>query len=243
MRERQDVRIRAAFAGLLVFVLLAATAYGLDALARVGGQSLVARGIQRAASVESRPAVTSRGAFFLPQVVAGRYGHVHVVLHGLHQGDLRVDRVTGDLYGVHVPLGDVLGRHVGSIPVDRTDEQLVLTFHDLNAYFARQGPDVTFAHGHGQALQVTGRLSVLGATVALTAEAALKVHDTYLEVTPTRLDTGSSAADALTRTALGQRLHLRIPVSGLPFGQQLTGVQVTADGLVVDAAGRHVTLR
>jgi hypothetical protein len=62
-----------------------------------------------------------------------------------------------------------------------------------------------------------------------------------LVVTAEAFEVGNEAVDALLSRALRGRLDLRVPIAGLPYGLEVTGIEVRATGVTVLAsAGRTV---
>lgn len=233
---------RVALRVLIVAAILALVGWGLDWAARIGAESFIARSIQHAEHLEIRPDVKVRGWFFLPQVVTGNYGEVDVTVVGVQDGPLRLARVSAQLYGVHVPLHDVVTLGVSAVPVDRTHETAILTYRDLDNYLAAQGRDMTVSAGPPGQLRITAHTSVFGRTVAVSADAEVKPAPGRLDIIPTSLDTGAGSLDSASQLLLGQRLTIEIPTAPLPFGQQVTAIRPGPHALTVDAAGHDVVL-
>lgn len=226
---------------LVVAAAYALVGWGLDWLSRVGAQSLVARSIQHAEHLTIRPDVDVRGWFFVPQVVTGDYGEVDVRVQGVQDGPLRLDDIHAQLYGVHVPLHDVVTRGVTAVPVDRTHEIVTLTYTDLNAYLRDQGEQLTVSDGPPGQVRITAHLTVLGRAIGVSADADVHALPGHLEITPTQLDTGGPL-DAATRVLLGRRLTFDVPTAQLPFGQKVTDIRPRPDAIMVEAAGHHIVL-
>lgn len=226
---------------LIVVAAYALAGWGLDWMSRIGAQSLVARSIQRAEGLAVRPDVDVRDAFFVPQVVSGRYHEVDVHVQGLQDGPLRLADVTAQLYGVHVPLHDVVTRNVSAVPVDRTHETVTLTYGDVNAYLRSRGQRLAVSAGPAGQVRITAHLSVLGRSIGVSADAKVHAVPGHLQVTPTQLDTGSPL-DAGSRALLGQRLAFDVPTSRLPFGQRVTDIRPGPNAIVVEAAGQNIVL-
>lgn len=227
---------------LLVALLLALIGWGLDSGARIGAESLIARSLQHAQHLRQRPSVTVRGWFFLPQVVTGDYGEVDVTVHDLRDGSLRLDTVSARLYGVHVSVHEVVTDEVSAVPVDRTSETATLTYSDLNRYLAAQGRPLSLAAGPPGEVKITAQVSLLGRSLAVSADAQVHPVPGYLEITPMSLDTGNGTVDAAMKLLLGRRITVRIPTAPLPFGQTVTAIHAGPAGLTVHAAGHHVLL-
>lgn len=235
-------RVRPLVYLLLVVLILALLGWGLDWGARVAAQSLVARSVQDAQHLRQRPEVTVQGWFFLPQLVSGDYDEVEVTVHDLRTGPLPLDTVFAHLYGVHVPVHDVVTGAVSAVPVERTIEIVTLAYSDLDRYLAAHGHSLSLAAGPPGEVEITAHVSLFGQSLAVSADARVRSVPGYLEITPTSLDTGAEWLDSATRLLLGRRLTVRIPLEPLPFGQRVTAIHPGQAGLIVHAAGHNVVL-
>jgi len=215
--------------------------WGLDRVAHWGAQTLLQRQIQDATGV-SAVDVQVHGALFLPQVVAGSYDDIEVTVRGLRAGPLRIQRVHAELHGVHLSFHDLLLRDVGAVVVDRSSEQALLGYDDLNSYLDATGRPVRVAPAPGDSTTLTGTVRVLGHDVSASARARLGVRDGSLTVAPTGLAT-DTALDRASELLLGQRFTFLVPLDPLPFGQELTAVRAGKSGLTVAAGGTGIVVR
>ena len=184
-----------------------------------------------------------RGRFFLPQVIRGAYQHVDVTTRGVSSGPLRVER--GRLAAVRRPRAVPRRARAGRPPRrDRpVEEQVTLTYADLNAYLDATGRPLRVAPGPDGGLAVRGTVNVLGQQVQAEADLELSVQEELLRLTPGRIDTGSTALDRASRLLLTQRLTLTVPLGTLPFGHQLTDIEAGPEQLDLRADGRGVVLQ
>jgi LmeA-like phospholipid-binding len=240
VRERRPLRTLGGLLTLLAFI--AALLWGSDYLSRVGAQSLIARAVQREADTPLRPSVHVRGAFFLPQVVRGRYDHVEIDAGPIESGPLRIAGLHADLRGVHLPFHDVLVRHVNDILVDSTAERATLLYRDIDAYLRSIHTPLTISYAYRGTLKLTGAVNAFGRSIAASADVRPTLVGDVVELTPEKLDSGNSAVDAVSRLLLGTRLTVPLPLTSLPFGQTLTAVSVRPGGVLVSAAGHSVVL-
>ncbi len=227
---------------LVVLLAAAATAYAFDWASREAAQTVVARSIEHGNPAPKSVDVDIKGAFFLPQLVGGRYPHVQVDLNQITDSGLTVQTIHADLYGVKVPLARVARQSVAAIPVDHSREVATITYQALNNYLQANGAPVTVANGSGNQLRIDAHLSTLGQNLTVSGEAKLEPGNTYIDVSPTHLDTGSAVLDRVSSLLLRVRLAFRIPTSPLPFGQQIQSIHATPSGIVVVATGRHITI-
>ncbi|MGY1723193.1 LmeA family phospholipid-binding protein [Blastococcus sp. SYSU DS0533] len=216
--------------------------WGADRLARWAAEGLLARNVQLATGVLTRPEVEVHGGLFLPQLVAGRYERVEIVVEDLRAGPLRIERVDAELTGVHVPFHDLLTQDVDLVYLERSREVATLTYEDLNTYLEATGRPVRLdGRPDGEAL-LTGSVEVLGRRLSASARALVDAEDGDLEVRPTQVDTATFLDDA-SRLLLRQRFTVVIPLDPLPFGQELTEVEIGEERITVEAGGRGVILR
>ena len=226
--------------GLIVVVAL--LLWGADTMARIRAETLLSRNIQDATGVEVPPEVDVQGTFFLPQLIRGSYSEVNVTTEGVTGSPLRIDRVESQLSDVRVPFHDVLVRDIRRVGVGRSEENLDLTYQDLNAYFAATGRRLTVAPGRDGTVRISGDIVIVNQTVPLSADATLSVEGDALRISPESLNTGSGSLDAASRLLLGKRLRLLVPLGTLPFGHQLTGVSADADGVHLTATGTDIVV-
>ena len=239
---RQRLRNRRTVA-LALSVILGSTLliWGADWLARLGAQSLLASSIADYTGSRDAPRVHIGGNLFLTQVIRGRYDHVEVAMDSISDGPLRLESLTADLYDVHLPFHDILVGHSNSVLIDHTHEAALLRWEDLNSYLEFTGRTVRIEpSGDGQVL-LTATTSVLGSTVSASAEAELSAEDGGIAIAPRRLQT-QSPIDSASELLLGRRFTFIVPLDPLPFGQNITGIEVRDDGLLVQAEGTNVVV-
>lgn len=216
---------------LVTLVVLA----GLLAVADRVAASVASRAVadQVVASSSLASADVSIGGFpFLTQAVSGRYDSVSVVARGVAAGEVTVDRLDATLTGLEVPLSEALSGSVSEVPVESVRATALVAYAEL----ARRSGDrqLTVAPA-GDRLKVTGSVSVLGQTVTASALSSVRVERGAIVITGESFTTGGKAAPEAISRVLGQRLDLRIPVTGLPYGLQVSGVSVDPAGVAVTA--------
>jgi DUF2993 family protein len=94
------------------------------------------------------------------------------------------------------------------------------------------------AHPDGKNLSVSGRLTIGGAHLPVSATVALGVAGSGISVTPVHVSVPGVAT--LPSSAYSSQLHVVVPLSTLPLHLRLTSVQVTPGALRIGAAARHV---
>ncbi|MGS0687391.1 LmeA family phospholipid-binding protein [Nakamurella sp. GG22] len=221
----------------LFLVTVALLLGAADWLARTVAQSQLADEIHHQTGSLAQPTVVIGGPVFLPQVLRGRYDQVAITFPELRDGPLILRDVHARLSGVHVPFRDVLTGSVNPLPVDHADEQALLTYDDLNSYLAAVGQSVTVQRRHDDGtVLLTGSIRLGASTVTGTAEARISAAGDAVAVTPTRLISNNPLA-SLSQVLLGERFTFLIPLDPLPFGEQVTDIQVQEQGLLIRAHG------
>lgn len=220
--------------GVLLVLLVAADRVGV-----LVAEQQVAAQVAQQGRLPGEPDVDITGFPFLTQAVAGRYDDVRISLTADELGQPAGTTAEVSLQGVQLPLSDVLGGRVSQLPVDRVDGTASVPFALLAAQL---GGDTTLARD-GDGLRITKTVEVLGQTVPLTAAGtvALDGQDLVVDV--------SSAAGAgidvpqVVLEQAQQLLDFRYTLPALPFGLQLTGLQVTDSGVDVTVAATDVVLQ
>lgn len=203
-----------------------------------GGALLAERAIaaqaQAAAQLAQRPQVDVAGFPFLTQALGGRYERVELRAADVPAGQLRLAQLTATLTGVQLPLSDALSGAVDRVPVERVAARALLPYAQL-------APNLR-VEPVGQRVRVSGQVEVLGQSLSAAAVSRVEVVDGAVVVSAQEFEVaGRTLNRALTR-ALREVLDLRIAVTGLPYGLQVTGVDVRPDGLQVRAAATGTTV-
>ncbi|SDG01074.1 LmeA family phospholipid-binding protein [Klenkia brasiliensis] len=220
--------------GVLVVLLVATDRVGV-----LVAEDQVAAQVQRQAGLAGEPSVDITGFPFLTQAVAGRYDDVRIALTADDLGQPAGTSAQVSLQGVRLPLSDVVGGQVSQLPVDRVDARASVPF-DLLA--AQLGGDTTLT-AEGDGLRITKTVEVLGQTVPLTAAGTVTLDGQDLVVT---VDSAAGAGIDVPQflvDAAQDLLDFRYPLPALPFGLELTGLQVTGTGVDVTAGADDVVLQ
>jgi LmeA-like phospholipid-binding len=240
-RAVRRVRLSSVLLGASILLGSALVLWGADTVARWSAESYLARQVQALTGVLDRPTVEVHGAFFLPQVFTGRYERVEVTLDDLRSGPLRLQQVTVDLHGVHVPFGDLLGQNTVPVYIEGSRERATLTVDDLNHYLDVTGRPISVRTAADGEVVVTGTASVFGQQVSASSRAVLGADEGNLSVRPTGLET-ATVLDGPGQLLLRQRFTFVIPMDSLPFGQRLTAIEVGEMGLELEARGTDLVV-
>lgn len=221
--------------GMLVVLGVVVLALVVDAAARAGAERSAAGRIQATAALEARPDVRIWGLTFLPQFLRGRYSRVEISLDDLTQEGLRLSRVHVDLVDVTVPVDELVSGTANRVLVDRTAGQARIDYEDLNRFLQQDGQPFTVSAGAAGGAHVEGTVTVAGNPVQVGGDVTLSVEDGKIQVRP-RL--GALVEDAVP----DQPLTLSLSLPDLPYGQRLSNVSVSPEGLDIEVAGDHVVI-
>lgn len=224
---------------LVLLVILAVAAVAADRVGVRVAEDQVAKQLQSSADLTSRPTVTIDGVPFLTQALAGRYDRIDVGATDLSRGGVHVTSLEAELTGVEVPLGDALRGDVSSIPVDAVTATALVTYADLAHSSGLVGVTITPVDGE---VHVTGRVTVLGRSVTVTATSSVALRGRSIAVTARSLRVLGQTSPALLN-ALAGRLDLLVPVGTLPYDLRLTGLSVTQEGLLLQARSGRTVLK
>ena len=150
-----------------------------------------------------------------------------------------VRELTAELSGVRAPLGEAISGSLTEVRVDRVDAQALLSYDALSR---RSGERELSLSAEGERVRVRGSVRIGGQTLAAEAVSAVELRGDVLEITAERVNVGDERVDRAIERALQGKLDLRVPVSGLPYGLELTDVAVGPDGIRLQAAARDTVL-
>ncbi|SCX46164.1 Protein of unknown function [Klenkia marina] len=226
--------------GLLITVLvLLGLLVAADRVAVVVAEDQVAAQVAQQGGLAGEPDVDITGFPFLTQAVAGRYDDVRISLTADELGQPAGTGADVSLRGVQLPLSDVLGGRVQQLPVERVDGQASVP---LDLLAAQLGGDTTLTR-EGDGLRITKTVEVLGQTVPLTATGTVTLdgQDLVVDVS-SAAGAGIDVPDVVVEQAQ-DLLDFRYALPALPFGLQVTGLQVTDGGVDVTVAATDVVLQ
>lgn len=128
---------------VISLVVLLAALLVLDRIGVWAAERDVGKRLQADAHTSTTPAVTIHGFPFLTQLVSGSFDDVDIDMHGIDAGHVRISRLTIQVHGAHVSIGDVLRQSRSRIHVDRATAQLLITYDDIARILPAQIRDRT----------------------------------------------------------------------------------------------------
>jgi hypothetical protein len=216
-----------AFLVLLVVAVVAA-----DRITEHVAAHVLAGKLEHDEHLDSRPSVSIGGIPFLTQAFSGDYHDVTVTTHDFLTPDrVEIDTLTAQLHGVHIPLSKVVGGSVSTVPVDRVDGNVFVSFSEISSYLQGTGVTVTMTRATSNTADIAVRLSPRATLLRGVATVTANGSSVTLSV---RVGGAQSAVHA--------PLSLHIPLQGLPFRFRVTSVQVGIDGISGTGTASHVVL-
>jgi hypothetical protein len=216
---------------VVVLLVLVALLVAADRVALHVAQKAVAEQAQLSADLTVTPTVRVRGFPFLTQALRGRYGHIDVTASDLDRGGVRVSSLEATLRDARIPWREALDGTVRTIPVGNLEATAMVTYADLAHRSRVVGVTIT---PEGDALRVTGRVTVLGQTVRVSSLSTVSLRGGRIAVTAKSLRVLGQSSPALVN-ALARTLDLLVPVGALPYDLKLTSLRVTSGGLQLKA--------
>lgn len=217
----------------IVVVVLVGLFVAADRIAVAVAQNLAAEKIQESQHLSARPDVDIAGFPFLTQLASAHYDSVQITAHDIPVGPAQR---TLDLDTVTVHLNDVTtADNYATIRAASATADARVTFADLARtlgvrILSSDGPDRIKA---SVTVTIAGQTITGGVSARVTATSSAGIE--FSDVRATANGAGDLGA------GLGAAFKVPIPLSGLPFNVQVTGLSVDSAGLVVQLAGRDLT--
>lgn len=221
-RRRRRFPLKTVIAIVVLLLLLV----GADRIAVAVAEGKVASKIQSSMSLSGKPSVDIEGFPFLTQLLIARDLHTIVITgHNLTNGKLDFASLNATASNVHINSG------FQSATVDSFRGSVTVTLSSVAS--AGDIPSGITLTPDGPNL-VKASVKVLGFDATATARVTVQGTD-HIRVQV--ID-----AAGIPTSALGNAADFSVPVSGLPSGVSLTGVNVTSTGVQVSFSGTNTTL-
>jgi hypothetical protein len=219
---------------LIAFAVLVVVFLAADRISVAVAENQVSSRIAAAYGLPHKPAVAIGGFPFLTQVATGSYSEIDVSASRVWAGGSTVDDLHARFTGVHASLSQLLGGDTATITADRASGSAVVPYGEID----RRLPGGLRLRPDGKHLIVSGTVRYGGVRVPVAATVALGVTAAGIKVTPVHLTIagGTSLPAAASAGAFG----IVVPVTALPLHLKLNSVHVSATGLRIGAAARHV---
>ncbi|GGO29200.1 hypothetical protein GCM10010116_58490 [Microbispora rosea subsp. aerata] len=222
---------------VVAVALLAILLVILDRVAVAGVQREIARQIEGAYDLAQTPTVQVKGIPFLTQAVSGRYEEIAIGIGKVEREGVELERVDATLYGVTAPLADLIQNAAATeIKAERVTGTVVISRQTLSARAPR---GIKVEGSDGDALRVSGKVSVLGNQVPVSADMKIQVAKGAIRLTPTNV----KIADGIPVPNAERLISFTVPVKDLPLNLRITRVKSTSEGLAVQGTASDVSLR
>lgn len=220
--------------GVLLAVLLLVDRVGVEY-----AEDRVAEQVQEDLGLSALPGVEINGFPVLTQAVAGEYDDVRLTVDAADLGELSDLDVEVQLTGVQIPLSDLLGGDIETIPVEGVAGTVSIPYAEVAAQI---GSGVRVADGP-DGVVVSQTLDVLGEQIEVSGTGRIRVESSdQIGVTVVGLNLAGLEIPGVLIEQLQEQLSFTYTVPPLPFGLRITGATATADGFDVSAEAEDAVL-
>jgi hypothetical protein len=200
-------------------------------------EGMVARNIQDGLGLEARPRADLRGDP-PPEMLAGRFSGGRISLGAADLGGVRAERVTLDLdpFDLNLPASILSGTIESEEPLSGTLRTEVPE-EEVSRLTKADVPVRDIELEEGRAL-VRSEVQVLGFDVPVSVQGNLALRDGELIFVPRRV---SAPVPQELAEQLLAGADFAYPLGGLPYGVEITGVEVTEGRLVLSGEIERVS--
>jgi hypothetical protein len=223
---------------LVVFLILLAVLLAIvDRVAVAGVEREVGRQIEAKYDLSATPTVEIKGIPFLTQAISGRYDEIAIRMGPMTREGVKLSRIDATLYGVSAPLADLIKDVTKTdLRAERVTGTVVISRETLDARAPR---GIRVEGNGGDTVRISGKLSVLGQSVPVTADMKLEVVQGAVRLTPTKV----KIAGSIPVPNAEKLVTFTVPVKNLPLNLKITSVRSTPEGLAVEGTATDVPLR
>lgn len=221
---------------LVVLALLAAALAAADRAGEAYASNVVAQQLTSQLRLSQSPTVKIAGVPFLTQWASGNYQEIDVSIPSVTTQNVTVNDVQTTVKNVHAKPFLTSGSQLGSATAGSVD------LHGLVPFSALPLPSGFTASASGSQLKVSGSVTVLGASVPVTATDTVSLHGSTVAFNPTNIQAQTGGFQVNVSGTVAKQLAVSVDVSGLPFGVQVTGIAVDPSGLLATGQAQNVSL-
>jgi hypothetical protein len=213
---------------VLLVLLVLADRVGAYIAEKAAGDAL-----QKSQNLDSKPEVDIAGFPFLTQLAAGDFDKISITAKDVPVGPgdtaLPITHLDVVLHGVTV------SNNFSTFRASRADATARIDYADLSRALHST---VTYI-GNGR-IRARASVSALGRTVSGSITAKPELHDRSLGFGSTQIDGAGGLAAQVTQE-LGKVFSVDLPLTNIPFSVQVTSLQATKQGILLQLAGRDIT--
>ena len=219
----------------IVLAILGGIGFAADRYAAHVAAGEIATAVQTDAKLARKPHVTIKGFPFLTQVANGKYKHIDVTATDVfQQGEPQGSVLKLDIAGARIPFSKALQGDVRTVPVREVTGTVAVPFSDLLAVADIPGLKIVSASPGGNQIKVSEVVGAGPTSVTALVTAGVTVRGGSLVVSALDVtQANGKPVPAAVRQQVLARAVLSVKLPGLPTGVQMTGVSLTADGLLV----------
>lgn len=221
---------------LVVLVILAGGLFAADRAGEAYASNLIAQHLTSQLHLSQSPKVDIPEVPFLTQWASGDYQEIDITIPSVTADQVTVSDVNVTVKDIHTKAFLTSGSDVSSATAGSIHLNGLVPFSELPL------PTGFTAGASGSQLKVSGSISILGASVPVTAIENVSLQGSRVVFDPTSVQAGTGNIQINASGALARQLTMSIDVSGLPLGVQMTGVAVGSSGLQATAEGQNVSL-
>ncbi|WP_067181661.1 LmeA family phospholipid-binding protein [Microtetraspora niveoalba] len=223
---------------LVVFLILLVVVLAiLDRVAVAGVQREIARQIEAKYDLSSTPTVHIEGIPFLTQAVAGNYEEITIATGPLTREGVSISKIDATLYGVSAPLADLIqDASKADLRAERVTGTIVISRKTLDERAPR---GVKVEGGDGDRLRVSGKVTVLGQDIPITADLKIETAKGGIRLVPADV----RIAGGISVPNVEKFVGFTVPVKNLPLNLKITKVRSVPEGLAVEGSATDVPLR
>lgn len=219
---------------IITLLVLAAVLVVVDRVTQAAAQREVAQRVANTYDLSTEPEVRVRGFPFVTQAVRGRYRDIDVTARDITVADLRIQRLEVQLSDVEAPLQALLQTDAAEVRARRLSGRALVTLSEIQ----RRLPEGIQVGTRGDDLELSGRATVLGRSVPVTAVMDVATQGRTITFQPTRIEVNGAPGGSF----LQDRFTFTVSLEELPLQLRPTDVQVTDNGVRVGAAAEDVPL-
>ncbi|MFF3663968.1 LmeA family phospholipid-binding protein [Microtetraspora malaysiensis] len=222
---------------LVVFLILLVVALAiLDRVAVAGAQREIARQIEAKYDLSSTPTVHIEGIPFLTQAVAGNYQEITIATGPLTREGITISKIDATLFGVSAPLADLIqDASKADLRAERVAGTIVISRKTLEERAPR---GVKIEGGGDDKLRVSGKITVLGRDIPITADLKIDAVKGGIRLIPANVE----IAGGISVPNVERLVGFTVPVKNLPLNLKVTKVRSVSEGLAVEGSATNVPL-
>ncbi|MEV0967002.1 LmeA family phospholipid-binding protein [Microtetraspora glauca] len=223
---------------LVVFLILLVVVLAvLDRVAVAGVQREIARQIEAKYDLSSTPTVHVEGIPFLTQAISGHYEEISIAMGELTREGVTISKIDATLYGVSAPLADLIqDASKADLRAERVTGTVVISRKTLDARAPR---GIKIEGGGGDTLRVSGKVTVLGQNIPVTADMKIETVQGGIRLIPSDV----KIAGGISVPNVEKFIGFTVPVKNLPLNLKINRVRSVPEGLAVEGSATDVPLR